>query len=419
MLNRNCEVKLTELESKDEDLLDETFEQFRHAAQHVADYGWSDNPANIIDSKSKLHDATYEDVREQTDLTANHVQAARSLAAEALDSCSELYFEEDQSISKPTFQGSVVVYDARTVTFTDEHCTLSTTDGRVSAEYVLPEDTTDTPFETYWNNPEWETNSATLHKRGGTYYLHVNFQKESKTDVSAVKNGTVLGVDFNVDGYLAVTSTGAFLGNADYLNHKRDQYERKRGDLQETGTRSAHLTIQSMGDRFRNWSEDYLHRVALVIVQEARRYDCDAIAVEKLKRIRERISNGKKFQQWAFKKLQSLLAYKAEIHGILIDDVKPQYTSQRCSHSACGFTHSDNREGDEFECLDCGKALHSDYNAARNIAWNLVQNWLKSGSGRADCQVALNSGTVNGNGEFSPTTTSSGQTGSPLTSPPL
>ncbi|MCD2204966.1 RNA-guided endonuclease InsQ/TnpB family protein [Halobacterium sp. KA-6] len=417
MLNRNCEVKLDVLADGDT-LLDETFEQFRHAAQHVADCGWSTNPANIETNKNTLNDATYDDVREQTDLVANHVQAARSLAAEALDSCKELYFEEDQPISKPTFRGSVIVYDSRTITFNDDHCTLSTIDGRVTAEYVFPKDTSNTPFETYWNSDEWEKSSATLHKRDDTYYLHVNFQQEPETDTSTVENGTVLGVDLNVDGYLAVTSTGAFLGNADYLNHKRDEYERKRGTLQQTGTRSAHLTLKRIGNRFGNWSEDYLHRVALAIVGEARRHDCDAIAFENLKQIRERISNGKKFQQWAFKQLQEFVAYKAEDHGILVDDVRPQYTSRRCSHSACGFTHKENRRGDEFACLKCGKELHSDYNAARNIGWRLVQHWLKSGAGRANCQVALKSGTVNGNGDYSPAE-SIGQTGSPLTSPPL
>ncbi|WP_090386064.1 RNA-guided endonuclease InsQ/TnpB family protein [Natronobacterium texcoconense] len=416
---RNLEIKL-DVADEDYPVLDETFEQFQQAAQHAADYGWSDDPTQIIDSKNKLHDATYSDVREQTELTANHVQAARSLAANALSNCKDRLLEDEKNASKPEFRGTVVVYDGRTITYNDDHCTLSTVDSRVSAEYIIPDDTRGTPFEEYWGHSKWGCGEATLHKRDGTYYLHVSMKKErEKDEASATEYGAVLGVDLNVDGYLAVTSTGAFLGNTDYLNHKRKEYERRRGKLQQTGTRSAHLTLKSIGDRFSNWSEDYLHRVALALVLEARRHECDAIAFENLKHIRERISSASKFQQWAFNKLQSLVEYKAEEYGILVDDVKPQYTSQRCSHSECGFTHEDNRDGDEFECLNCGKELHADYNAARNIAWRLVQHWLKSGAGRADCQVALKSGTVNANGEFSPTTGSSGQSGSPLTSPPL
>jgi IS605 OrfB family transposase len=145
-----------------------------------------------------------------------------------------------------------------------------------------------------------------------------------------------------------------------------------------------------------------LHRVSKAIVQEARRYDCSAIAFEDLANIRERISNESKFQQWAFRTIQEYTAYKAEEYGILVDTVQPAYTSQRCSHSECGFTHEDNRDGDEFECLNCGKELHADYNAARNIGWRLVQHWLKSGAGRATSQLALKSGTLNANGEYTP-----------------
>ena len=213
----------------------------------------------------------------------------------------------------------------------------------------------------------------------------------------------VLGVDLNVDGYVAVTSTGAFLGNADYLTHRRDKYERRRGNLQQTGTRSAHLTIKSIGSRFARWSADYLHRVSNALVQEARENNCTAIAFENLKHIRKRISNASKFQQWAFRELHRHVEYKAEEYGIDVDDVAPAYTSQRCSHGECGFTHEDNRDGDEFECLKCGKQLHSDYNAARNIGWRLVQHRLKSGAGHASSQVALKSGTVNANGRFRPT----------------
>jgi transposase len=57
-------------------------------------------------------------------------------------------------------------------------------------------------------------------------------EKESDTDASTVESGAVLGVDLNVDGSLAVTSMGAFLGNVDSLNHTCDEYKRRRDRLQ-------------------------------------------------------------------------------------------------------------------------------------------------------------------------------------------
>jgi IS605 OrfB family transposase len=402
---RNIQIKL-DVPEDDHDLLDETFEQFRQAAQHVADHGWNDNPYEITTTKNTLHEQTYSDVRDNLSLQSSLVQSARNLAATALGNCKDRIIEEGERASKPEFRGSVVVYNGRTITYNDDRVSLATTEERVTAEYVTPVTEDGTPFEDYWTD-EWEKSEATLHKRDGTYYLHVAVKKEVQPDSSdaesSSEDGVILGVDLNVDGYLAVTSTGAFLGNADYLNHKRDEYERRRGSLQQTGTRSAHLTIKNIGSRFARWSADYLHRVSKALVREAVENDCTAIAFENLKHIRKRISNASKFQQWAFRELQRHVEYKAEEHGIDVDDVKPQYTSQQCSHSECGFTHEDNRDGDEFECLKCGKSLHSDYNAARNVGWRLIQHWLKSDAGRATSQLALKSGTLNANGQFRPT----------------
>jgi IS605 OrfB family transposase len=402
---RNIQIKL-DVSEDDHELLDETFEQFRQAAQHVADHGWDDNPHEITTAKNTLHDQTYAAVRDKLSLQSSLVQSARNLAATALGNCKDRIIKEGEKASKPDFRGSVVVYNGRTITYNDDHVSLATTDKRVTAEYVTPVTDEGTPFEDYWTD-EWEKGEATLHKRDGTYYLHVAVKKEvepGSTDETSEDNGVViLGVDLNVDGYLAVTSTGAFLGNVDYLNHKRNQYERRRGNLQQTGTRSAHLTIKSIGSRFARWSADYLHRVSKSLVQEAVENDCTAIAFENLKHIRKRISNASKFQQWAFRELQRHVEYKAEEYGIDVDDVKPQYTSQQCSHSECGFTHEDNRDGDEFACLKCGKELHADYNAARNVGWRLVQHRLKSGAERATSQLALKSGTVNATGQFRPT----------------
>ena len=36
--------------------------------------------------------------------------------------------------------------------------------------------------------------------------------------------------------------------------------------------------MQSLGERFANWSEDYLHRVSKTLVREALAYNCTHIA---------------------------------------------------------------------------------------------------------------------------------------------
>jgi len=77
---------------------------------------------------------------------------------------------------------------------------------------------------------------------------------------------------------------------------------------------------------------------------------------EKLKHIRKRISNASKFQQWAFHRIQEYTEYKAAEYGISVEKIAPQYTSQRCSHVDCSFTHKDNRDGDEFCCLNLAVA---------------------------------------------------------------
>ena len=107
------------------------------------------------------------------------------------------------------------------------------------------------------------------------------------------EDSRVLGVDCNVDDHIAVTSTGRFVGNADYLNHKRREYEKRRDSLQQTETRSAYLTYRRIGDRFGLWSENYLHRCSKGIVADALCHDCTHIAFENLEQIRDRISEGR------------------------------------------------------------------------------------------------------------------------------
>jgi len=190
---RNIQVKL-DVSEDDHEVLDETFEQFRQAAQHVADHGWDDNPYEITDTKNTLHDETYSDIRDELSLQSSLVQSARNLAATALGNCKDRIIEDGQKASTPEFKGTVVVYNDRTVTYNDDHVSLATVSDRVTAEYVTPVDDGGTPFEDYWTD-EWEKAEATLHKLDGTYYLHVAVKKDVEPSCDEEsENGVVLGV---------------------------------------------------------------------------------------------------------------------------------------------------------------------------------------------------------------------------------
>jgi len=143
--------------------------------------------------------------------------------------------------------------------------------------------------------------------------------------------------------------------------------------------------------------------------EEALENDCTHIVFEQLKGIRERLPHAKAVHKWAFHRLYEYVTYKAESEGLEVKQINPAYTSQRCSK--CGFTHEDNRPHnngqDKFGCLKCGYEVHADYNAAKNIGLKYLRDQQKSGRGGAPVGVCLNSGTLNVNGEHSPTALSS------------
>ena len=401
-LQRTAVVKLSVPDDRRDDLK-RTMDTFRDAAQRFADRGWEGNDDGyVITSRTHVQSLVYDDIRDDTGLHSDLCVGAANHAADALRGVVDR-MKEGEKVSKPVFTSNTTIYNTSAISYFDGYCTLAAYgSGRVKAEYVYPDDSIQAE---YMESDEWDKQGAKLRydRQSDTYYLHVTVKQERDDPQGEAEGRTVLGVDRNVDGYLAVTSSGAFIGNADLLNHKRREYERRRGNLQQQGTRSAHLTIESIGERFVNWSEDYLHRVSKHVVAEAVANGCDTIVLEDLEQIRERISNGKKFQQWAFRELGRQITYKAKADGITVEVVNPAYTSQQCSHTECGFTHEDNRDGDEFTCLKCGKELHSDYNAARNIAARYLRNRRKSGSEGATNHLALKSGTVNGSGDFTPT----------------
>jgi len=79
-----------------------------------------------------------------------------------------------------------------------------------------------------------------------------------------------------------------------------------------------------------------------------------------------------KLQRWSYVKCVKKLEMLCEENRVLLTQVDPAFTSQRCS--VCGFTDKKNRCGERFLCVDCGLTLDADYNAAINISHMGVYN---------------------------------------------
>ena len=153
-------------------------------------------------------------MRDETDLTANLVQNGIRRAIQAVTGGVEK-LKKGEKTSQPAFNSWSVVSDKRSATFNADHATLSTPNGRVRAEYVLPPDSErqETPFGRYYENDDWDASSATLQydEQEDTFSLHVTLKnpdyavdrterQEAESPDDHDKNGTVLGVDLNVNG---------------------------------------------------------------------------------------------------------------------------------------------------------------------------------------------------------------------------
>ncbi len=115
---------------------------------------------------------------------------------------------------------------------------------------------------------------------------------------------------------------------------------------------------------------------------------------------RDRLPEASSAPRVGVRAVVECVKYKSELHGIDVAVVDPENTSRRCSH--CGFTHPDNRDSEAFVCLKCGYENHADYNAAKNRYCEYIHRGQKSRGGWATSQLALKSGMLNVNGEYTP-----------------
>jgi transposase len=93
------------------------------------------------------------------------------------------------------------------------------------------------------------------------------------------------------------------------------------------------------------------------------------IRIEKIRHLRTGRRRTRYLDSFVYHDFFGSLKSTAERRGVLVEEVAPAYTSQRCS--CCGWTCKRNRKGRRFECGLCGFAADADFNASLNISLDL------------------------------------------------
>jgi len=396
-----------------------TLQDYQYCREQTVEYCWDNpkQPSDLVTSKSQAEKALYHELRDEAneELHANLVQKAIQDVTSAMSSL-KTDWKKGERISKPEWnidEEWAMTYDTKAGTFSKHDAEFSTTTENVTLQYETPARPENTPYGEYVLSNEWSRTTSKLVYDHGQYWLHLTVKRDLSeqhwtqrddvqvSDTPEEDTSRVLGVDVNVKGYTAVTSAGGFHGNADQLNHRRKQYEQLRGELQETGTRSAYLKMHERSGTESAWFDQYAREVTNNVIDDALRTRATHIVLETLTGIRKRMSNQPKYQQWLFKRIQQYIEYRAVEYGIQVVFVNPKNTSKSCSHIGCGHTSDSNRHGKLFDCEDCGRSWNSDYNAGRRIGLDWLFENVVDTSNSSNSNTSSNSSSGNNSGNNS------------------
>jgi IS605 OrfB family transposase len=200
---------------------------------------------------------------------------------------------------------------------------------------------------------------ARLIERDGKLFLNLILEKEVFL-IPWETCRTIVGVDIGIN-YIAVAS--ALTEDGKFTN----PVFFKGGEWRHLCDRKRKITRVKEYEHLTRRQREILHTVSKRIVEYAKQFPKPIIVIEKLGHFKNNSWN-KRFNfllgNWARKKLQQMIEYKAKWEGIPVAYVNPAYTSLTCHY--CGSKGK--REGLVFRCSNCGREYNADANAAMNLA---------------------------------------------------
>ena len=332
-------------------------------------------------SKSSLHKNSYEKAKERFNLHTALIQTARDKAIEILKSFERNKKEDSVLRPKRTsmrFDKRSCKFSKTTNVLTPYWLTLSLSKGkRVSLPIVFGEMQKQRIEEAL--RGEWELTTVEMVKRDGEWFAHFVLKKTVEVHDEPE---TVVAIDIgehNLAVAVAISKNnpkpmkGRFWRGSE-IKRIRGLYAHIRRRL---GEKKLLKKIKNIGRREKRKVNQQLHIIANQIIKYAEEFPKPVIVMENLNGIRRRFKKSKKlnrrFHSLPFRKLQTLIEYKALLEGIdvmYLSEKETKNTSKTCHR--CGYVTR--TKGRIFKCPKCGMEYDRDLNASINIAHRVMSS---------------------------------------------
>lgn len=178
---------------------------------------------------------------------------------------------------------------------------------------------------------------------------------------------TTVGVDLNDDPLVCmavVTQDGVedveMESGSKYRHHRERVKQRRAAAMSENNLKA----VKDARLQYRRYTDHITNVASRRVVDLAEEHAPAVIHIEDLTHYRETAKDP--IHDWPFAEIQEKIAYKSREAGLPVKSIDPRNTSITCRR--CGETNPAMRNGDEFECWECGYEVHADVNAAVNIA---------------------------------------------------
>jgi putative transposase len=354
------------------DYLLEFLRLYRDAVQIVVDRIWSINKKL---SRRKLHRLFYSDLVPMG-FRAHHAKEIYVYANSLVDSA------RSNSGRKPVLRklsARVDKYDYRldldSMTLTLKlHC-----DHEVKLKLV-------TSRERVEKFRGWSNYELVVKYEDGEFWVSVYFRRV----VKPVKHRTVMAIDLNFDNVtIALFTLGGRLirlkrfktPHRKILTHKiwieRIQRRYSKSWMFIKGVRKA---IERHGERIRNISWDYSHKIGDLIAELTLKYQ-SLIILEDLDELRENNKKSKKFNKklglWFYRRIQFCIEYEARERDLEVIKINPKGTSSKCPRCSGKLVEYKHRV---LRCRKCGFIGDRDVVAVMNIYGKYVSKYSRCGA---------------------------------------